>query len=135
MAIHIKDLLALIVEKDISDIHFKADSVPALRVRGSMILATNLQKLSEEDVKNAALQLMTKEQAAKFEQDMELDLAYSLQGTARFRVNVYRQKGSIGLTLRVVPVKLRTFEELNLPAEALTKLGLESRGLILFSGI
>ena len=135
MAIDIKSLLTLMVEKDISDIHFKADSVPALRVRGSMILATNLQKLSEEDVKNAALQLMTKEQAAEFEKEMELDLAYSLQGAARFRVNVYRQKGSIGLTLRVVPVKLRTFEELNLPVEALTKLGHEIRGLILFSGI
>src|SRR3984957_10470488 len=122
-------------EKDISDIHFKADSVPALRVRGAMILATNLQKLSEEDVKSAALQLMTKEQAAEFDKEMELDLAYSLQGVARFRVNVYRQKGSIGLTLRVVPVKLRTFEELNLPVEPLTKLGAESRGLILFSGI
>lgn len=135
MAIDIKNLLTLMVEKDISDIHFKADSVPALRVRGSMILATNLQRLSEEDVKNVALQLMTKEQAAAFEKDMELDLAYSLKGLARFRVNVYRQKGSIGLTLRVVPVKLRTFEELNLPAEALTKLGHESRGLILFAGI
>ena len=135
MAIDIKSLLTLMVEKDISDIHFKADSVPALRVRGAMILATNLQKLSDEDVKNLALQLMTKEQAAEFEKEMELDLAYSLQGVARFRANVYRQKGSIGLTLRVVPVKLRTFEELNLPVEALTKLGHESRGLILFAGI
>ena len=135
MAIDIKNLLGLMVEKDISDIHFKADSVPALRVRGSMVLATNLQKLSDEDIKNVAYQLMTAEQAAKFEKEMELDLAYSLKGAARFRVNVYRQKGSIGLTLRVVPVKLHTFEELHLPAEALTKLGLESRGLILFSGI
>ena len=131
----IKNLLALMVEKDISDIHFKADSVPALRVRGSMILATNLAKLSEEDIQSVAAQLMTKEQAAQFDKEMELDLAYSLKGVARFRVNVYRQKGSIGLTLRVVPVKLRTFEELNLPVEALTKLGNESRGLILFAGI
>ena len=135
MAIDIKNLLALMVEKDISDIHFKADSVPALRVRGSIVLATNLQKLSEEDIKNVAYQLMTNEQAAQFEKEMELDLAYSLKGAARFRVNVYRQKGSIGLTLRVVPVKLHTFEELHLPADALTKLGHESRGLILFAGI
>lgn len=131
----IKNLLTLMVERDISDIHFKADSVPALRVRGAMILATNLQKLSEEDVKGVAYQLMTPEQAAEFEKEMELDLAYSMKGVARFRVNVYRQKGSIGLTLRVVPVKLRTFEELNLPVDSLTKLSGESRGLILFSGI
>jgi len=135
MAIDIKNLLTLMVQKDISDIHFKADSVPALRVRGSMILATNLQKMSPDDIKTVAYQLMNKEQAAEFEKTMELDLAYSLEGVARFRVNVYRQKGSLGLTLRVVPMKLRTFEELNLPAAAMTKLGAESRGLILFSGI
>jgi twitching motility protein PilT len=135
MSIDIKNLLSLMVEKDISDIHFKADSVPALRVRGTMILATNLAKMSEEDVRNVAAQLMTKEQAAQFEKDMELDLAYSLKGVARFRVNVYRQKGSVGLTLRVVPVKLGTFAELNLPVDAMSKLGTESRGLILFAGI
>ncbi|MDD5303959.1 MAG: PilT/PilU family type 4a pilus ATPase [Elusimicrobia bacterium] len=135
MAIDIKNLLTLMVQKDISDIHFKADSVPALRVRGAMILATNLQKLSAEDIKTVAYQLMNKEQAAEFEKTMELDLAYSLDGLARFRVNVYRQKGTLGLTLRVVPMKLRTFEELNLPVDAMTKLGNESRGLILFTGI
>jgi twitching motility protein PilT len=135
MAIDIKNLLTLMAEKDISDIHFKADSVPALRLHGKMIMSPTSQKLSAEDVKNLALQLMNKEQAAEFEKEMELDLAYSLQGVARFRANVYRQKGSIGLTLRVVPVKLRTFEELNLPVDAMTKLGHESRGLILFAGI
>jgi twitching motility protein PilT len=135
MAIDIKQLLTLMVQKDISDIHFKADSVPALRVRGSMILATNLQKLSAEDVKAVADGLMNKEQAAEFEKEMEIDLAYSLEGVSRFRVNIYRQKGTIGLTLRVVPMKLKTFEELNLPVAPLQKLGQESRGLILFAGI
>ncbi len=135
MAIDIKNLLSLMVAKDISDIHFKADSVPALRVRGSMILATNLPKLSDKDIVAMSHQLMTPEQSAVFEKEMELDLAYSLEGIARFRVNVYRQKGSIGLTLRVVPVKLKNFDELNLPSDALTKLGHESRGLILFAGI
>lgn len=135
MPIDIAKLLSKMVEHDISDIHFKADSVPALRLRGSMILAANLPVLSAQDVKTVAYQLMNEEQAAKFEKEMELDLAYSLAGTARFRVNVYRQRGSLGLTLRVVPMKLRTFEELHLPVEPLTRLGGESRGLILFSGI
>jgi len=135
MAIDIKNLLTLMVQKDISDIHFKADSVPALRVRGSMILATNLQKLTGADIEQMLGQLMNKEQREAFEKDMELDLAYSLEGVARFRVNIYRQKGTVGLTLRVVPVKLKAFEELNLPVEPLNKLGNESRGLILFAGI
>ncbi len=135
MAIDITKLLSKMVEHDISDIHFKADSVPALRVRGAMILAANLPVLTADDVKTIAYQLMNKEQAATFEREMELDLAYSLAGVARFRINVYRQKGTLGLTLRVVPMKLRTFAELKLPVDSLTKLGGESRGLILFSGI
>lgn len=135
MPIDIKNLLTLMVQKDISDIHFKVDSVPALRVRGSMILATNLQKMSAEEVKAVAYQLMTKDQSDQFEQTMEMDLAYSLEGVARFRVNIYRQKGTIGLTLRVVPLNVRSFEELHLPVESLTKLGRENRGLVLFTGI
>ena len=90
MAIDIKNLLSLMVQKDISDIHFKADSVPALRVRGSMILATNLQKMNAEDIKNVAYQLMNKEQTAEFEKEMELDLAYSLDGVARFSTACFR---------------------------------------------
>lgn len=135
MAVDISALLKLMVQKDISDIHFKADSFPALRLHGAMIMATNLQKLKAEDVKALAYQLMNPEQAQQFERDMELDMAYSVEGLSRFRVNVFRQRGGIGLTLRVVPMKLRSFEELNLPAEALRKLGQNSRGLILFAGI
>ncbi|MBI4375708.1 MAG: PilT/PilU family type 4a pilus ATPase [Elusimicrobia bacterium] len=135
MAIDVKSLLKLMVQKEISDIHFKAESVPALRLHGSMVLAANLQKLSGEDVKAIAYQLMNDEQAKQFERDLELDMAFSLDGISRFRVNIFRQRRTIGLTLRVIPNKLRTFEELNLPAEPLKKLGMESRGLILFAGV
>ena len=135
MAIDISNLLRLMVQKGISDIHFKADSVPAFRLHGTMVLASNLQKLGADDIKAVAYQLMTKEQAAEFEREMELDMAFTLDGVSRFRLNVFRQRRSIGLTLRVVPTKLATFEELNLPAEALKKLAGESRGLILFSGV
>ncbi len=135
MAIDAKSLLKLMVQKDISDIHFKAESFPALRLHGSMIMASSLPKLSGPDIGALARQLMNDEQAKDFEREMELDMAYSLEGVSRFRVNVYRQRGTVGLTLRVVPMKLRTFEELNLPAESLKKLGAQSRGLILFAGI
>jgi twitching motility protein PilT len=135
MAIDIASLLKLMVQKEISDIHFKAESVPAFRLHGAMILASNLQKLSADDVKKIAYSMMTPEQQKKFEAEDELDTAYLLDGVSRFRVNVFRQRRSIGLTLRVVPMKLRTFAELNLPAEAMNKLAEESRGLILFAGI
>lgn len=133
--VDISNLLKLMVQKDISDIHFKAESYPALRLHGSMVMASNLPKLSAEDVRTIAYQLMNETQAQEFEREMELDMAYSLDGISRFRVNIFRQKRSIGLSLRVVPVKLHSFEELNLPAEVLKKLGAESRGLILFAGI
>ncbi|OGR87926.1 MAG: hypothetical protein A3J74_08955 [Elusimicrobia bacterium RIFCSPHIGHO2_02_FULL_57_9] len=133
--VDISNLLKLMVKKDISDIHFKAESYPALRLHGSMIMANSLPKLSAEDVKTIAYQIMNEQQAKEFERELELDMAYSLDGISRFRVNIFRQKRTIGLSLRVVPMKLHTFEELNLPVESLKKLGAESRGLILFAGI
>ena len=135
MPIDINNLLKLMVQREISDIHFKADSAPALRLHGQMVLASNLQKLSADDVKSVAYQLMNEQQRAEFERESELDMAYSLEGVSRFRVNIFRQRRSIGLSLRVVPMKLHTFEELNLPTELLKKLAQESRGLIMFAGI
>ncbi len=135
MAIDINQLLKLMVQRDISDIHFKADSPPALRLHGDMVLAGNLQKLTADDVRGIAYQLMNEDQRKVFERELELDMGYTLDGVSRFRVNIYRQRRSIGITLRVVPMKLRSFEELNLPGELLRKLGQENRGLILFAGI
>ncbi len=131
----VSSLLKLMVQREISDIHFKADSSPALRIHGQMIPASNIQKLSAEDVKGIAYQLMTPQQVKHFEGEDEMDFAYSLPGVARFRINVYRQRGSVGLTMRVVPLKVGDFQSLNLPAQALTRLAQESRGLILFTGI
>jgi twitching motility protein PilT len=135
MAIDIKKLLEMMLAKEISDIHFKADSHPAFRLHGSMIMSSNLQKISAADIEGMARQFMNEEQWKIFCAEQELDLAYSLEGLSRFRVNVFIQKGTIGLTLRVIPVNLRTFEELNLPADTLKKLAQQSRGLILFAGI
>ena len=135
MAIDIKNLLKLMAQKDISDIHFKADSFPAFRLHGSMVMASNLQKTGAEDIRAMADQLMSEEQRKLFESEQELDLAYSLEGVSRFRVNVFMQRGSLGLTLRVIPMKLLTFAELNLPVETLQQLAQQSHGLILFAGI
>lgn len=128
-------LLKLMVDKGISDIHFKADSHPAVRVNGRLVPAVNLQKLSGQDIEKIADTILTKEQAATFKESNEMDLAYSLKGVSRFRVNLFRQRGTLALSLRVVPHKVLSFEELNLPLEAMQKLSEESRGLILFAGI
>jgi twitching motility protein PilT len=131
----LSSLLKLMVDKGISDIHFKADAHPAVRINGRLVPAVNLQKLSAQDIEKIRDTILTKEQAADFEKLNELDLAYSLKGVSRFRVNLFRQRGSLALSLRVIPHKILTFEELNLPMEAMQKLSEESRGLVLFAGI
>ncbi|MFH1725499.1 MAG: PilT/PilU family type 4a pilus ATPase [Elusimicrobiota bacterium] len=135
MATDLTKLLKLMVEKGISDIHFKADAYPAVRIHGKLVPAVNLKKMSAVDINKVAEGIMSAEQAKQFSSVDEMDLAYSLPGLSRFRVNVFRQRGSVALSLRVVPIKLRSFEELNLPVESMRKLAGESRGLILFAGI
>lgn len=132
---NVTDLLKLMVQREISDIHFKADSSPALRIHGKLVPAVKLQKLTADDVKSIAYQLMNEEQAKIFEKKREMDLAYSMEGVSRFRVNIYRQRGTIGLTLRLVPLKVMAFDQLNLPKEPMMKLAQESRGMILVAGI
>lgn len=128
-------LLKLMVDKGISDIHFKADAHPAVRVNGRLVPAVNLAKLSSADVEKIADTILTQEQTEAFKSLNELDLAYSLKGVSRFRVNLFRQRGTLALSLRVVPHKIKNFEELNLPMDAMQRLSEESRGLILFAGI
>jgi twitching motility protein PilT len=86
-------------------------------------------------VEELAFSLMTEGQRKTFEKENELDLAYSVRDLSRFRVNVYRQRGTVAVTLRVVPLKSKSFEELNLPIEPMRKLAAESRGLILIAGV
>ena len=135
MDIDIKRLLQLMVQNDISDIHFKADSCPVYRLHGSLVTATAYPKATPEDLAGMADQLMNEEQKKRFAAEQEADMAYNIEGVSRFRVNVCMQRGSICLTLRVIPAKLRTFEELNLPVKSLENLSDYSRGIILFAGI
>ncbi|MBI4051650.1 MAG: Flp pilus assembly complex ATPase component TadA, partial [Elusimicrobia bacterium] len=135
MAIDLENLLKLMVQTGISDIHFKAEARPVLRLHGKIISSGNMKVLSREEVSELAMALMNEEQRKIFEQEKELDLAYSLQNLSRFRANVFMQRGSVAVTLRVVPLKVKNFEELNLPKEVLQKLAQEPRGLILFAGI
>lgn len=134
MAIKVNELLQLMLKAGISDIHFKVGSPPLVRVLGDLVV-TQFDPLPPKAIEELAYSLMNENQKAKFDAEHELDMSYSVDGLSRFRVNVYRQKGTIALTLRVVPLEIKTLEELHLPAEILKKLASESRGLILISGI
>jgi len=134
MAMKVSELLQLMLKAGISDIHFKAGSAPHLRVHGELT-PTTFDKFTGSSLEEMAFSLMNAHQKAKFEKDHELDMSYAIDEVSRFRVNIYRQRGTIALTLRVVPLKVKTFEELNLPIDVLKKLCGEQRGLVLVAGI
>lgn len=131
----VKQLLEFMVKQSISDIHLKAFAAPLIRLNGHLVVASDQPPLTAVLVKQLAYDLMNDMHRERFEKDGELDFAYELDKVSRFRVNVYKQKNTLALSLRVIPLELRSLEALNLPAAALKRLcGLPS-GLILVAGI
>ena len=131
---NVNELLQMMIKKGISDIHFKANSSPLIRIHGKLV-STGFDQFTYKHIEELAQSLMNEEQRKLFAQENELDVAYSVNEVSRFRINIYRQRGTTALTLRVVPLKVKTFDELNLPVEPLKKLASESRGLILIAGV
>ncbi|MBI3895951.1 MAG: type IV pilus twitching motility protein PilT [Acidobacteria bacterium] len=130
---HIDDLLRIAVERKASDLHLKVGNFPYLRIDGQLVSLAEVKRLTAEDMLNMAFSMMSNRQKQKFKESAELDLAYGVAGLGRFRVNVFQQRGNVGLVLRVVPTKIRTFEELNLP-KVIYKICEERRGLVLVTG-
>ncbi len=131
---HVNDLLKSAVESGASDLHIKVGSYPMMRVRGSLVPVNEDKRLAHEDViAMSAAVLESKSHVEKFKDAQEVDLAYSVPGLGRFRVNVFQQRGTIGLVLRVIPTQIKTVDELGLPA-ILKTLAAEERGLILVTG-
>ena len=116
-----------------SDLHLKAGSYPIVRVHGELAPLTTERRLESAETAQIAAALLTPELRQRFERQREVDLAYSVPGLGRFRCNVYQQRGTIGLALRVIPMRVPTLEELNLPP-VLAKIADEERGLILVTG-
>src|ERR1700687_2911830 len=104
-----------------------------MRVRGVLTPASEDKKLDHEDVVAMSAAVMSTTQREKFKDAQEVDLAYSIPGLGRFRCNVFQQRGTVGLVLRVIPMKSRTVDELGLP-HILTKVSDEERGLVLVTG-
>jgi twitching motility protein PilT len=129
----IDDLLRIAVERKASDLHLKVGNFPYLRVDGVLTPLSELKRLTAEDMLNMAFSMMTNRQKQKFKESAELDLAYGVAGLGRFRVNVFQQRGNVGMVLRVVPTKIRSFEELNLP-RVIYKICEERRGMVLVTG-
>lgn len=130
----LKELLSITVEGQASDLHLSVGHPPLLRLAGRLVPLVKQKKLSSEDVVNLAAVLMTEEQKARLLEKKEVDFSYSLtEQAARFRVNVFFQSGEISCALRLIPSKIPTIEELNLPP-FLHKFTSLSQGFILITG-
>ncbi len=130
---HVNDLLKIAVEHGASDLHLKVGSFPMMRVHGTLLPAWEERRLTHEDTVAMAASVMTATQRQAFKDQQEVDLAYSIPSLGRFRCNVFQQRGTIGLVLRVIPMRIRTIEELALPS-ILATIADEDRGLVLVTG-
>jgi twitching motility protein PilT len=129
---NIDELLRHTVERGASDLHLKVGNVPFLRVDGEL-QPTTFPELTTEDAETFAIAVMSEHKRHEFETSNEADIGYTLQGVGRFRINVFRQRGLVGLAVRRVRSEIPTFEELRLP-DVMRTLADSPRGLVLITG-
>jgi twitching motility protein PilT len=130
---HVNDLLKRAVENGASDLHLKVGSLPMARVHGNLVSIDAEKRLDHEDLVEMAAAIMSNTHRQKFKDAQEVDLAYSVPGLGRFRCNVFQQRGTIGMVLRVIPVQVRSIDALGLPP-VLQRIAAEERGLVLVTG-
>ena len=129
----LKEILKVAIKGGASDIHLKMGLPPLFRVDGALVPLRDGERITLEEIKAMAFSMMNPVQKARFEEQREADLAYGIAGLGRFRVNVFQQRGAIGIVLRVIPFGVKTVEELNLP-DVVKTISQEHRGLILVTG-
>lgn len=130
--INMNDLLLLMVQKKASDLHMTVGVPPCLRVDG-ILNQTTLEKLTSDAVQRLVYSLLSDAQKQRFESENELDVSFGIKGLGRVRMNVYRQRGSVGAALRSVPTRFMSFDEIGLPPGVGELVNLP-RGLVLVTG-
>jgi twitching motility protein PilT len=133
MAATMHDLLTIMIERGASDLHITTGTPPQIRLHGKLTPLTQFERLTPQDTQRLAYSVLNEGQKQKFEEDNELDLSFGIQGLARFRCNVYRQRGAVASAIRVIPIKIRAFDELGLPT-IVEQLADRPKGLILVTG-
>jgi twitching motility protein PilT len=127
------ELLTKTIELGGSDLHLRVDSAPQVRVNGKLRPLEGYETLRENDTKELAISFLTDRQRDEFEQRRELDFSIGIEGLSRWRVNIFKQKETVGAVFRAIPYLIRTFEELGLPP-VVADLCRKPRGLILVTG-
>jgi twitching motility protein PilT len=130
---NLRALLEEMLEKNASDLHLTAGERPKLRIDGDIVSASVEEVLSPKDTLSLAYSVLTENQKKRFELDDELDFSFGIQNLARFRGNVFKQRGCVAVVLRMIPFSVLTFEDLGLPA-VIGQLADRPRGLILVTG-
>lgn len=132
-AMNLNDILTAAYQNRASDIHFKSGLPPMLRIDGRLVPFGGLGPCVAADLRNMALAIMSPQQREKFQARLELDMAYVVPDVARFRVNIFQQRGVVGAVFRVIPFQTANIEQLGLP-EVVCQIAAEERGLILVTG-
>jgi twitching motility protein PilT len=129
----VEQLLRRVLDKGASDLHIRVPSPPVLRIQSELITQDDLPPVTADEAEQIFLAITTPQEVETFRQKKELDLSYTLPGSARFRVNVLQQRGTLSIAFRMIPLKVPSIDELSLPP-ILKELVLKPRGLILVTG-
>ena len=133
MPIKIDDLLRFAVSHGASDLHLKVGSFPFMRIGGELHPLADAPRLRPEDTLDMAFTMMSNRQKQRFKEASECDIGYGVDGLGRFRANIFQQRGTVSVVLRVIPDKTRNSAELGLPP-VIDRITEERRGLILVTG-
>lgn len=128
----LRELLDVMVKRNGSDLHITVGSPPIIRIDGKLV-KTDYDILGPEQTKKLSYSIMNERQRQKFEENSELDLSFGIEQLSRFRCNVFMQRGNVAMSLRQIPFKIQTLEELALP-EVVQNLAKLPRGLVLVTG-
>ena len=133
MEIDFAQLLLEVVDRRASDLHLTVGAAPMLRIRGRLTPVEGFPKLSTSDTREIVYSILSEAQRQKFENNWQIDFAYQIPGTARFRVNAYMQRGAVGAALRLIPFDVVPLETLGLPP-VVAEFAERPRGLVLVTG-
>ena len=133
MTFDFADLLLDVIARNASDLHLTAGAPPMVRVRGRLTPLEGYPKLSTTDTREIVYSILTNDQRQKFENEWQLDFAYSVPGHARFRVNAYMQRAAMGAAFRLIPATIKSIEDLGLPP-ATHEFIKKPRGFVLVTG-
>jgi len=129
----LEELLELTIKEQASDLHISVGHPPVLRIAGKLVPLLKMKKLSSKDSRGLAEALMNQEELERFLKEKEVDFSYNFKGKARFRINIFFQRTEVSCALRLVPAKVPTLEELNLPL-ILHQFTRYSQGFVLITG-